>query len=123
MRDESARLRDVLEAVERIERYTSQGREVFEREELVQIWVVHHIQIIGESLGNISDELRGRHPEIPWVQIIAMRNILIHEYFGVNLKEVWYTVEHDLPDLKRKVEAILQELAGNPDNDIPANTP
>lgn len=110
MRDERLCLQDILWAIGQIDKYASQGRAVFDRDELVQTWIVHHLQIIGEAASNVTDELQERHPEIPWPQIIAMRNILVHDYFGVDLEEVWSAVERDLPDLKHKVKAILQEL-------------
>lgn len=109
MRDDRSRLLDVIEAIERIERYAARGRQAFETDELLQTWVVHHIQIIGEAVRKLSDALRSAHPEIPWAQIIAMRNIVVHDYFGVDTQEVWAAVERDLPDLKRKIQAILRE--------------
>lgn len=114
MRDDSARLRDILEAIERIGRYTQRGREAFERNELLQTWVVHHVQIIGEAARTVSEALRTAHPEIPWQQIVAMRHILVHNYFGVDAEEVWSAVEHDLPDLKQKIQAILAQKEGKP---------
>lgn len=114
MRDDGARLQDILEAIARIEKYATRGREAFECDELVQIWVVHHLQIIGEAARSLSDTIRGRHPELAWPAIIAMRNILVHQYFGIDLDEVWSTVERDLPGLKRTIEAMLQELGEKP---------
>ena len=114
MRDDAELLRDILEAIERTEKYAARGRHVFDRDELIQIWVIHHVQIIGEAAGKLSGGVRERHPEVPWARIVAMRNVLVHDYFGIDLNEVWSAVEHDLPDLKRKVEAIVQELGGEP---------
>ena len=72
--------------------------------------MVHNIQIIGEAVRKLSDSMRNNHPEIPWPQIITMRNVLVHDYFGLDLQEVWMAVERDIPDLKPKIQGILQEL-------------
>ncbi|MBI5480047.1 MAG: DUF86 domain-containing protein [Deltaproteobacteria bacterium] len=110
MRDDRQRLLDVLEAIERIERYTAQGREALERDELVQTWVVHHLQIIGEAAGKLTPELRAAHPEVPWAQIVGTRNVLVHHYFGIDVELVWSTVERDLPALKQAVTRVLAGL-------------
>lgn len=99
-----------MEAIARIERYASQGRAAFETDELIQVWMVSHIQITGEASNALSPELWARHPKVPWRQIIGMRHILVHNYFEVDLDIVWATLERDLPPLKRTVEAILAEL-------------
>ncbi|MFN3928994.1 MAG: DUF86 domain-containing protein [Thermoflexus sp.] len=110
MRDPKEYLRDILDAIARIERYAVRGREVFEQDELIQVWIFHHLQIIGEAAARLSRDFHQAHPEVPWPQIVAMRNILVHEYFGVDLGEVWQTVEHDLPALKHAIETILKAL-------------
>lgn len=107
MRRDRQRLEDILEAIERIEKYASGGRATFDRDELVQTWVLHHLQIIGEAVRGLSDEIRSAHPDIPWAQIAAMRNILVHDYFGIDLEEVWTAVVRDLPQLKTKIAAAL----------------
>lgn len=112
MRDDSERLLDIQEAIERIEKYAAQGQETFERDELVQTWIVHHLQIIGEASRTLSSSLKDQHPEVSWSKIIGMRNILVHDYFGIDVEAVWSVVERDLPDLKRHIEAILQDLEG-----------
>jgi uncharacterized protein with HEPN domain len=109
MRDDRSRLEDMLEAIERVEKYAARGRDAFEGD-LVQVWIVHHIQIIGEAARKLSEALRQSHPEVPWAQIIAMRNILVHDYFGLDLEEVWAAVQRDLPALKSQIGAILHEL-------------
>ena len=107
MRRDRQRLEDILEAIERIEKYASGGRATFDRDELVQTWVLHHLQIIGEAVRGLSDGIRSAHPDIPWAQIAAMRNILVHDYFGIDLEEVWTAVVKDLPQLKAKIAAAL----------------
>lgn len=109
MRDDRERLRDILEAIERIERYTDKGREEFMQDELIQTWVVHHVQIIGEAARKLSEKARAEHNEVPWPAIIAMRNILVHDYFTVDIDEVWSTIERDLPPLKAEVLSILED--------------
>ena len=89
MKEDRDRLEDILEAIERIERYAEKGRNIFEADELIQTWFIHHIQVIGEGARRLSQELRNRYPEIPWSAIIGMRNIVVHDYFGIDLEEVW----------------------------------
>ena len=115
MRHDWERLHDILEAIARIERYVQQGRDVFDHDELVQVWIIHHIQVIGEAVRHLSDALRAKHADLPWAQIIGMRNILVHDYFGIDLEAVWSTVVQDLPDLRRQMEAILREVDRPPD--------
>ncbi len=110
MRDLRECLRDILDAIARIERYATRGREAFEGDELVQVWVVHHLQIIGEAAMRLGRDFHLAHPEVPWPQIVAMRNVLVHEYFGIDLNEVWKTVERDLPIFQRAVEELLKSL-------------
>jgi uncharacterized protein with HEPN domain len=113
MRDPRERLFDMLEAIEKIEQYASKGRAAFEKEELIQTWIVHHLQIVGEAAGKLGREFHDQHPLIPWPQVVAMRNVLVHDYFGVDLEEVWRVVERDLPDLKRKLNTLVKELEGS----------
>lgn len=110
VRRDGERLRDILEAIEAIERYAHQGREVFDEQELIQVWVVHHLQVIGEAANALSGELLDRYPETPWAQIIAFRNLVVHEYFRVSLNLVWSIVQNNLPSLESTVEIMLQEL-------------
>lgn len=72
--------------------------------------MTHHIQIVGEAVGKLSDALKSRHTEIPWATIKAMRNVLVHFYFGVNRERVWGVVEDEVPALKSAILAILEEL-------------
>ena len=110
MRDDQGRLRDILSSIERVQERIGGGRQSFESDEMLQVWVVHHLQIVGEAARSTSRKLRAAHPEIPWTNVIAMRNLLVHEYFGVDLEEVWSTAVNDLPPLRSQVEAILAEL-------------
>jgi len=97
MRNERERLLDILEAIERIEKYAEEGKEVFEADELIQTWIVHHITIIGEACRSLSNEFQANYANVPWTDIIGMRNILVHHYFGIDTDAVWSVVERDLP--------------------------
>jgi len=107
MRDDRVRLLDMLEAILKIEKYTSSGKQAFEHDELVQIWVVHHLQILGEAARGVSDESQKNYSHIPWGKIIGFRNILVHHYFAVNTDEIWAVVEINIPPLKIELERIL----------------
>ncbi|MBU1671891.1 MAG: DUF86 domain-containing protein [Actinobacteria bacterium] len=107
MKTDRERLLDISEAIERIQRYGGRGKEGFADDELLQTWVVYHLQIIGEAVGRLSDPLKVQHSEVPWREIVAMRNILVHDYFAVDATEVWNVVENDLPALKGKIDSIL----------------
>jgi uncharacterized protein with HEPN domain len=115
VRDDRERLRDVRDAIERIDRYVVGGREEFERNELVQVWVIHHLQIIGEAVRSLSAAFREQHADVPWRQIVGMRHILVHRYFGVDTDAVWSVVERDLPELKRQVESMLRHADAGSD--------
>ncbi|MCZ7358024.1 MAG: DUF86 domain-containing protein [Candidatus Methanoperedens sp.] len=109
MREVRERLLDILEAIERIEKYANRGRDAFEHDELIQTWIVHHLQIIGEAARALPDNFRDKYPDIPWSKIIGMRNILVHNYFGIDVDVVWAVIVNELPDLKEKTMAILKE--------------
>ncbi|MFQ5979408.1 MAG: DUF86 domain-containing protein [Candidatus Heimdallarchaeota archaeon] len=108
MRNNRRRLLDILEAIELIEKYAQRGRQAFEEDELIQTWVLHHLQIIGEAVRQLSPEFRKANPEIKWSEIIGMRNILVHHYFGIDTEIVWTVVERDVPSLKRNIQQILK---------------
>ena len=107
MREDKLFLKDMLEAIENIRKYAGQGIEIFQNNELIQTWMIHHLQIIGEAARKISEPLKKQYPEIPWNQIIAMRHILVHDYFGVDINEIWFTIEKDIPVLNDKIQFIL----------------
>jgi uncharacterized protein with HEPN domain len=110
MRNDTVYLLHILDAIGLIKDYTgSLSVEEFGDSRLVQDGVIRELSVIGEACHNLSEERRSRHPEVPWADIMAMRNILIHQYFGVDIGEVWRTVTADLPVLEQQVAAMLQE--------------
>lgn len=110
MRRLQDRLADILDACDRIAEAERKGRTVFLHDPYVQVWVIHHIQLIGEAVRAAADELQELRPDGPWREIIAMRHFLVHQYFGVELETVWAVVEHDLPPLRRIIQDLLSEI-------------
>jgi uncharacterized protein with HEPN domain len=110
MREAEERLRDILEAIGNIERYSSRGRGAFETDELIQSWFLRQLQIIGEAVRVIPSEIRDLSPEIPWSKITGMRHILVHGYFEIDKDIVWDAVRKDIPALKPQVEDLLRKL-------------
>ena len=109
MRDDYERLLDIQEAIGNIEKYAARGREAFEQEELIQTWMVHHMQILGEAATNLTEELKNRYPDVPWKKITGMRNILVHGYFDIDLDIVWGVVERDLPSLRTVLDQMIEK--------------
>ena len=110
MRPDRDRLGDVLEAIDQIREQLPTTEEELGGSRLLQVWVVYHLQVIGEAANNLSPGLVVAHPEVPWRDIANMRHVLVHQYFGIDLDTVWRTVIHDLPALEASVRAILEEL-------------
>jgi len=103
------RLTDIGEAIRRIGEKLPGTKEEFLGSELYQVWVLYHIQIIGEAANKISKKFQKVHPAIPWKDIIAMRHLLVHQYFGIDLDEVWITATQDLPKLEQQIIEILKD--------------
>jgi len=114
MRSDADRLSDILEAVARIRERITDSIHAFQADEMLQVWVIHHLQVIGEAARSVSQSLKDRHPEVPWPQIVALRNILVHEYFGLNLHQVWTMTQKDLPQLEDQVQHIRSRIALDP---------
>jgi uncharacterized protein with HEPN domain len=102
-------LRHILDAINQIESYTAGlTYEAFLEDQLVQDGVIRQLEIIGEACRHLSENLRSQNPDLPWAQIIGLRNRLIHAYFDVNLGIIWDIVQADIPFLKKHVQQILQ---------------
>jgi len=104
------RLHDILDAIAQIEVEQVKGRAAFDASRLIQVWMVHHLMIIGEAVRAIDPALRRQYPSIPWREIAGMRNILVHDYFRINQEIVWETIEKHVPPLKEQIEKLLPSL-------------
>jgi uncharacterized protein with HEPN domain len=111
MKDDSVYLRHILDAIEQIESYLD-GISVdqFQKTKLIQDGVLRQLEIMGEASRNLSDDIRQDHPEVPWRQIVGLRNRVIHAYFSVNTEIIWEITQDDLPSIKENVTSILESL-------------
>ncbi|WP_206811310.1 HepT-like ribonuclease domain-containing protein [Paradesulfitobacterium ferrireducens] len=107
MKEDKVYLQNILECILKIEKYTSNGEEDFMTSSLVQDGVIRNLEIIGEATKRLSGNFRDQNPDIPWREMAGLRDILIHNYMGVDLRTVWNVVVRELPRLKPQLEKLL----------------
>ncbi|WP_321416307.1 DUF86 domain-containing protein [uncultured Desulfobacter sp.] len=101
------RFEDIIEALDRIFRYVKElDYDGWIKDQRTIDAVIRNLEIIGEAAANVPQEIQELYADIPWYQMKGMRNILIHEYFGVDNDVLWSTIKKDLPALKEKFQAI-----------------
>lgn len=109
-RDWQLRLQDILEAIEKILRYTEEmDFDEFKQDEKTIDAVIRNFTVLGEAAAHVPEEVEKRYPELPWAEMRGMRHILIHEYFGVSLPIVWETIRNDLPPLVPKLKTLIEQ--------------
>lgn len=96
--------------VDRIETYVQEGRSEFLRSNLIQDAVLRNLETLADSLAKLPAEIKEHHPTIPWRAMAAFRNVLAHQYLGVDPEQVWGVIERDLPVLKSQLAAIAREV-------------
>ena len=105
----SQSVEDILPGIEKIQTYTRDLDEPkFLLDGKTQDAVVHNLAVIGEAAGKLPEFIKQKSPEIEWIKITALRNILVHEYFGIDQKIVWDAVQHKLPDLASACRRLLE---------------
>ena len=105
-------LNDISDAIKKIEIFIK-GLEFddFKKDDKTKFAVIRALEIIGEATKNIPDEIRNKHPKIPWKDMAGMRDVLIHGYFGVDEEIVWLTIKEKIPEIKPKIESIIKKLS------------
>ena len=113
--DDGTYLLHIRECMRRVLDYTADGKDAFWKDFRTQDAVLRNLQTLGESSQRLSTSLKDKRPEIDWRAIGGFRNILVHDYLGVNLDEVWEIITLDLPKLKEAILALSAELGLPPE--------
>jgi len=108
-KDDLIFIEHILDSINKIEKYVlDKTIHEFVDNELIQDAVIRNFEIIGEATKHLSDSFRNKHSEVPWKKISGMRDILIHDYLGIDIYSVWETIEKDIPELKKQLIAIAK---------------
>jgi uncharacterized protein with HEPN domain len=110
MKDPRVYLAHMLECIHKIQRFTADGKERFLQDPMVQDAVIRNFEVIGEAAKRLDEAFRASHPEIPWRALAGLRDVLIHQYEGVDQERVWAIVERDLPVLEEAIATLLPPL-------------
>lgn len=110
-RDMRLYIEDILNSITKIQQYTQTiDEQDFLDNTQIQDAVLRRLEIIGEAVKNIPQSFRDKYPRIPWKNIAGLRDILIHEYFGVNLRRAWKVAKEDILDLKQELAKVRKDL-------------
>ena len=110
--DSKVYIDDILESIKKIEKYTKDlDYKKFSENELIIDAVIRNLEVIGEAVKNLPAELKDKYPDLPWRKIAGLRDILIHEYFGLDLSIIWDIVSNKIPELKSVVTKILKNMS------------
>lgn len=109
MKDDRLYLIHIRECIERIDSYVSvDDKQKFLDSTLIQDAVLRNLQVLAESTQRLSDAAKESAGEVDWFKIAGFRNVLVHDYLGIDIEQVWNILEKDLPELKRHIEKLLQ---------------
>lgn len=110
MKDDRVYLKHILRCIARIQEYTAGGRDTFFASSLIQDGVIRNLQTLAESSLHLSEAVKASHESVDWNGLAGFRNVLVHDYLGVDLELVYRAVEQDVPKLKVACEAVLPAL-------------
>ena len=113
MKDDSVYLRHIDDCLRRIEKNIAIGLDAFLASETIQDATLRNLQTMSEATQRLSDEIKSTRPDIEWDRISAFRNILVHNYLGIDLELIWMNVERDMPALKQAIAEMLQKPSKN----------
>ena len=110
MRDSLLFLEDIIESLSKINRYI-EGLEYSDlaKDEKTIDALIRNLEVIGEAVKNIPDTIREKYPEVEWKEAAALRDVLIHDYFGVDLESLWDTIHDNLPEFEKKIRLVYQK--------------
>lgn len=113
LRNDLVRVHHMLDATrEALEFVAGKTREDLDADRVLSLACTRLLEVVGEAASQVSQEFRAQHPQVPWAQIVSMRNRLIHAYFDVNLDVLWETLATDLPSLLKDLEEIVERQKG-----------
>jgi len=113
MKDDTVYLRHILECIRRIEENVAGGRERFLSSHTLQDAVLRNLQTMAESSQRLSDDSKETHSEVEWLRIAAFRNVLVHDYLGIDMEQVWEITQRDVPKLKQAILAMLKKASSD----------
>ncbi|HZF11430.1 MAG TPA: HepT-like ribonuclease domain-containing protein [Thermoanaerobaculia bacterium] len=111
MKDDAVYLKHILECIHRIEEDVAAGREHFMAHHTPQDAVLRNLQVLAESTQRLSEALKDSQPTVEWQKISAFRNILVHDYLGIDLEAIWRITQVEIPSLKLAIESMLARLS------------
>lgn len=114
MRDYSLYLKDMIDAMDAVEKFIKGIDFIgFQNNDLISSAVIRKFEVIGEAAKNIPEDFRNKYPQIPWREMAGMRDRLIHFYFGIKYELVWHTIKDIIPNVKTLLQGIIDEIKSN----------
>jgi uncharacterized protein with HEPN domain len=110
-KDDTLLLIHIGECIARIRQYTVSGKEAFLASTFIQDATMRNLQTLAESTQRLSESFKSRHPRINWRGLAGFRNVLVHDYLGINLQRVWQIIERDVPDLQANLQSALKRIS------------